>query len=442
MRALWTRTPPRSSKGISWSRLLGIPLAIACLTQGPSVALGEPAVVRSCVDAFEQTRLQAPDGAGGDQFGTSVATDGSTLLVGAWYKSEGNERPGAAYVFEREGSRWCQAGRLRGSLLGDGSWFGNAVAISGDTAVVGASETGYRPQAGEVTVVEGGEATWNRPAARRGAGAAHVFRKRNGSWEEEARLTVVDAPFEARFGSAVALEGDLLVVGAPGPLGSETVGAAYVFRRDAGSWQQVATLRPADLPEGAGFGEAVAVSDGTIAVGTSRARTVYLFHQQQSGWTEEARLTNPAPDIGKEFGSSLALRGDLLLVGAPWNDDIVELPQAAFLFRRAKGHWQLEARLSQPSADRNFNFGHSVDVQPDRAAIAAAWTLYLFRREGASWTVERTLTSQGTSFGTAFALREHLIVVGAPSWDRSEPSKDAVLLFALLPLSDKKETVP
>jgi hypothetical protein len=191
----------------------------------------------------------ASDAEDADFFGNAVAISGDTVVVGAWYENGAGSYRGAAYVFDRDAGgadAWGEVAKLTASDAEDIDFFGNAVAISGDTVVVGArSEDG----------------------AGSDCGAAYVFDRNAGgadSWGEVTKLTASDAGDDQLFGYAVTVGGDTVVVGA---LHS---GEAYVFDRDAGgadSWGEVAKLMSSDLEDGDFFGNAVAISSDTIVVG-------------------------------------------------------------------------------------------------------------------------------------------------------------------------------
>ena len=188
-----------------------------------------------------------------DKLGRSIAVDGDTLVIGAPEEdSDGGSGPddnsqsnaGAAYVYTRSGNgAWVQVAFLKTSVSRPLDQFGYSVAISGDTIVVGA------PAIGVTTL-----------------GRAHVFvRERDGSWSEQTVLQSDNTIRRDLFGQAVAIDGDTVIVGAPGedrggvdplpPTFTDNAGAAYVFFRDRNDdWSQRARLRPASLDEGDAFG--------------------------------------------------------------------------------------------------------------------------------------------------------------------------------------------
>jgi hypothetical protein len=218
-----------------------------------------------------------------DYFGISVAVDGETLAVGAWGESSAsagvggdpsdNSAPfcGAAYVFTHDGGSWSQQAYLKASNAELGDFFGSAVALSGDTLVVGAPE-----EAAEATGVDG-DGSGNAAA---GSGAAYVFTRDGGVWSQQAYLKASNTGASDGFGTAVAVAGDALVVGAPGEASSATgiggdgalddavgSGAAYLYTRTAGVWSQQAYLKASSADASDALGSCVALSGDTVATG-------------------------------------------------------------------------------------------------------------------------------------------------------------------------------
>ena len=171
-------------------------------------------------------------------------------MVGApYHDTAGKATAGAAYVFTRSGGFWTQGAKPIAADGVAGDWFGQAVALSGDTALVGAPNH-------DTTV---GAA----------AGAAYVFTRSGAAWTQEAEPIAADGIAKDSFGFKVALSGDTALVGAPGwdIAGAADVGAAYVFERSGGAWTQEARPTAADAADGDDFGFSVALSGGTALIG-------------------------------------------------------------------------------------------------------------------------------------------------------------------------------
>ena len=202
----------------------------------------------------EIKKLLASDAEDFDWFGGSVAVSGDTAVVGTLVPGGGGA--GAAYVFQRnEGGtdNWGELMKLTASDAQVNDKFGTRVAVSGDTAVVGA---------------------FGEDAGGSSAGAAYVFQRNEGgadNWGEVTKLTASDAQAEDWFGSSVTISGDTAVVGARyEDAGGTDAGAAYVFQRDQGgadNWGEVKKLTASDAQTFDWFGYSVAVSGDTAVVG-------------------------------------------------------------------------------------------------------------------------------------------------------------------------------
>merc|ERR1719271_89346 len=201
----------------------------------------------------ELAKLVASDAAEDDRFGDSVAVSGDLVVVGAYGNDDTGDRSGSAYVYRTTngGASWTQVAKLVASDAAAEDWFGESVTVSGDLVVVGADGN---DDAGSYS------------------GSAYVFRTTNdgASWTQVAKLVASDAAKDDYFGNSVAISGDLVVVGARGndDAGSAS-GSAYVFRTTNGgaSWTQSAKLVASDAAKSDFFGDSVAVSGDLVVVG-------------------------------------------------------------------------------------------------------------------------------------------------------------------------------
>ncbi len=256
-------------------------------------------------------RLIAADGAFDDRFGHAVALEGDRALVGAYAKNAPDNDTGAAYLFERQpDNTWQQVAQLVAPDGDELDWFGYAVALSGNRAVVGA---------------------WRDDDQGDASGAAYVFEQQpGGQWLMASKLLAADGDEGDNFGKSVALAGDAALVGAPRDQDAgQQSGAAYLFARRAdGQWQQQTKLTATDGDAGDEFGYAVALSGNRALVGArgddhaeADAGSAYLFEQQPDGtWRTSAKLTAPRAGDGDGFGVSVSVRDDALIIGADKDD--------------------------------------------------------------------------------------------------------------------------
>ena len=238
-----------------------------------------------------------------EYFGVSVATSGTTVVVGApgvVAAPAGNGlpatvgSPGRAYVFTKTAAGWTQVAELKGSDTVTNDNFGVSVATSGTTAVVGA------------------------PGHGGFAGRAYVFTDRAAGWKQAAELKGSDTVANDNFGLSVATSHTTVVVGAYDHASSG--GRAYVFTKQGGGWKQAADLKGSDTIVGDGFGISVAASGTTVVVGASAhansAGRAYVFTRTATGWKQAAELKGSDTVAADFFGYSVATSGTTVVVGA------------------------------------------------------------------------------------------------------------------------------
>ena len=396
----------------------------------------------------EQTKLTAgSDGEESGRFGESVAVDGDTVVVGAYQHDITDNQnitsgdAGAAYVFTKVDGVWSEPTKLTASVPAPGDYFGYSVAVDGNVAVVGAYQHDITDDQG----ITSGD-----------AGAAYVFTKVDGVWSEPGELTAsIPAPGDY-FGYSVAVDGDTVVVGARGD--EDKTGAAYVFTKVAGGWSQAAKLTASGGGAFDYFGHSVAVDGDTVVIGaqgnSGSPGAAYVFTKPTTGgvwadWDDSnkvdkaeltAKLIASDADDNDQFGYSVAVDGDTVVVGAPNND-------AAYVFILDSGGWSEAAKLAASDTEGSEEFGDSVairggtimigayaaDIDPEDDDGARSGAAYVFTKpDGAVWANDpnkdyRTEsgklilpTEEGTvekndEFGNSVALDGQSIVVGAPA---------------------------
>ncbi len=359
----------------------------------------------------QQAQLTATDGAGGDQFGSSVALSGDTALVGARFDDVGaNFDQGSAYIFTRSGTTWTQQAQLTATDGAASDNLGVSVALSGDTALLGAN--------------------FDNVGANTDQGSAWVFSRIGTKWiGPDLQLLASNGAANDNFGISVALSGDTALVGAyVDDVGANAnQGSAYVFTRSGSTWIQQAQLTATDGAAGDLFGISVALSGDTALVGANsddvgantNQGSAYVFTRSGSTWTQQAQLTATGGAGGDNFGVSVALSGDTALVGANSDDVGANTNQgSAYVFTRSGTTWTQQAQLTATGGAAGDNFGISVALSGDTALVGANFdtvganasqgSAYVFTRSGSTWTQQAQLTAIGgatnDNFGVAVAL--------------------------------------
>jgi hypothetical protein len=379
---------------------------------------------------YNTAKILAGDGAASSQFGRTMAVSGDTMVIGA---TGANTGAGAAYVFRFDGTSWVEEDTLTAATGVDYDSFGFSVGISGNTIVVGASG------------VDGGGTN---------SGAAYVFRYNGTNWVEEQKLTPSVAATSDEFGNSVGVSGDVIVVGTHyGDVVGDFSGAAYVYRYSEGTWEEEDVLTAAVTAAGDQFGEAVAISGDTILVGALRANSsigaAYVFRHDETGWTEEVTLTPLGGSAQDQFGANVAIEGDTALVAARYGTGRALSSGTAYIFRRSGTNWAQQDKLDASDGAANDLFGYSVALSGDLALIgtigdgdngANSGAAYAFWYDGATWSQQAKLNSpdgeENDWLGHGVGLSGLTAWVGAPGDDDDGDTAGAVYQFHLTPLPD------
>ncbi len=339
------------------------------------------------------------DGGTFESFGRSVAISGDTAMVGAQWDRDNGTKSGSAYVFRFDGTRWPQTQKLLASDGQSGDVFGRVIAIDGETALIGA--LGHLHGA-------------------LGTGAVYVvgFDPNMASWIEQQELHASDGAFQDHFGTSVSISGDVAVIGASqhddnGP----TSGSAYIFRFDPATslWVEEQKLLALDGAAGDFFGHSVAISGDVALIGANQldpvcggapagsAGAAYVFRFNGSTWTQEQKLlaSDCAPLI--DFGESVSISGNVALIGARFGrDDNGFQTGAAYVFRYDANAsvWVEEQKLLASDGQAFDQFGRSVAMDGD-TAVVGAWVsdsvgpshgaAYVFGFDGLTWVEQQTL---------------------------------------------------
>jgi len=227
---------------------------------------------------------------------------------------------------------------------------------------------------GDVAVVSA-----NKDDAAFESGAAYIFRVNAGKWEQEAKLTASDAAQQDFFGRSVAISSDAVLIGAyaDDDAGASS-GSAYVFRFDGLQWNQEAKLTASDASAGDRFGLAVALSNDVAVIGAAFDKdggfysgSVYVYRFDGATWVQEAKLTAANAKPNDLFGLSVAVSGDRVVVGAPLDDDRGNDAGAAYVYHFDGRNWNEEAKLVASDAARFDQFGFSVAISDDRVTVGA-----------------------------------------------------------------------
>ncbi|MBL8857097.1 MAG: hypothetical protein JNL28_01150 [Planctomycetes bacterium] len=420
---------------------------------------------------LEPVPLTAPPNSA--RLGPAVAVSGDTVVVGSYSEPSAcagvNCIPstvgtllssGAAYVFVRQGNGWALQAYLKASNPGQDDIFGSAIAISGDTLVIGAER-----EASAATGINGNQLDNSAPQA----GAAYVFVRVGGTWSQQAYLKASNTLTFTNFGRAVAISGDTIVIGAhmersnaTGVNGNQLdtsmlqSGAAYVFERTGSVWAQTAYLKASNTNAGDNFGDSVAVDADTIVVGArledsaatgvngngadnslTDSGAAYVFKRQGSVWSGPDYLKPSNPSDTSYFGDEVGISRDSIVIGSPFHPGAGGgFAGAAYVFVRSTGTWSEQGYLTPAISDGYDRFGHSVSITGDRVLVGTPFpggtasgidgipisgaarfsgAAYEFNRVGQSWVqmhyIKSTSNQTNGRFGSHVRTAEDTGVV-------------------------------
>jgi LPXTG-site transpeptidase (sortase) family protein len=377
--------------------------------------------------AVQQSVLTASNPQALDEFGWSVAISGNTAVIGVRNADpDSGDGPlsgaGMAYIFVRSGTSWIEEARLVAKDAEQGDTFGGSVAIDGNTVVIGAPGSDIEDNVS--------------------AGAAYVFVREGITWKQKTKLVASDPDDDDAFGVSVAIDGNTIAVGADSKDFTPLVdtGAVYIYILQDNAWDQKAKLIPTDANLGNFFGTSVALSGSRLVVGATEANPIdiygpgaaYVFSGRGNKWVQEARLSAEEGKSGDFFGTSVAISGSLIVVGAPFSDPKVgdvhaTNAGAAYVFKQKSDSWEQRAELIASDPVSFAEFGQSVAVEAGTISVGAegatqsgyteAGSVYLFALIAQEWTFQSKIMAdyikEGGNFGKSVALSNNEIVVGA-----------------------------
>ncbi|HYF35186.1 MAG TPA: hypothetical protein VD994_07870, partial [Prosthecobacter sp.] len=327
-----------------------------------------PLMIDPIISSLEQKLGPEVTGSGApeDHFGTSVALDGQTAVVGTpGDDTAAGEDAGSAFVFVRTGAIWTLQARLTASDAAMGKGFGGAVAVSSNTIVVGSVPVTGHPVG---------------QAPQMPMGSAYAFVRSGNAWTQQAILAPAEPSFS--FGTSVAVGGDTALVG------DSLIDRAHVFVRNATVWSIQTVLTPSDQLSGSAFGASVSISGETAFVGAPYASdglstasvgpmflngAAYAFVRTGTNWSEQQKL--PGGHSLDFFGGAVSVLGDRVLVGATGVDTPAGLDAgAAYIYGRSGTSWGLQGLLTPTDGIPNGSFGAAVSLGTDRALVGSPHT--------------------------------------------------------------------
>ncbi len=455
-------------------KTLPIPLTFGMnvITIGVTATAGNTKSYTIVADrASSYTYVKADTPTAGDNFGKAVAVQGTVLVVG----SPNESGSGAVYVYRRTGSTWAEEAHLHASNGSSGYGFGTSVAVDGNTIVVGSPG-----EPSDATGLNGDQTNIMAP----GSGAVYVFELAGTMWNQTAYVKASNTKSSAAFGQSVAIRGTLFSVGAAGEGSSSVgvngdqtdnsvagAGAVYVFTQAGGNWTQTSYIKASNTGLGNAFGSSLSMTSNLISVGSPMepssstgingnqsnkaapgAGAVYVFGFSGTTWAQQAYVKPSNTNTNQLFGTSVSLSGTSLVVGAPGEasnavgiggnqaDTSVAAAGAAYVFTATGTNWAQQAYVKPSNTDAGDHFGTSVAIEEDTMLVgspgessnakgvngtqtdnsaAGAGAVYIYARNNITWVqqayVKASNTDAGDGFGSWVSLGLSTFAAGSPN---------------------------
>ncbi|MCK5261624.1 MAG: FG-GAP repeat protein [Thermoplasmatales archaeon] len=308
---------------------------------------------------------------------------------------------------------WMQQEKLIPSDGTIGDEFSYSTCIDGDYAIIGAR------------FAEGN---------KDGSGAAYIFKRNGTTWYEEQKLVPSDGAGGDRFGVTVSIDNEYAVVGSfKNAVNGVRKGAVYVYKRYGTTWVEEQKLVASDGGAGDKFGSGIQIDEDYIVVGSHvhdynehDIGAAYVFKRNGSTWHEQQKLLASDGQEEDEFGGSVSLDGDYIVIGAAMDEKSGANHGASYVFKRDGTNWIEEQKLTASDGENNDLFGGSVSIDGDYIVIGAYMddksapnkgAAYVFKRDGTNWIEEQKLTASdgesGDDFGVRVSIDEKIIAIGA-----------------------------
>ena len=361
----------------------------------------------------QQQKLTANDGVANDEFGNSVAISGGTILVGS---SGDAALRGAIYVYVLGGNGWAQQQKLIATDGKSDDSFGWSIAISGKTAIVGSFLDEDDPNTD--------------------SGSAYIIRILDPFFGDEILVTPPTSDANDLFGISVSISGNTAIVGASGDNSAQ--GTAHIYVRNGCVWAEQQILNASDGVAGDTFGNSVSINGDTAIVGAkskaSGRGSAYVFVRNGTTWTPQQILNASDGAAGDNFGESISISGDTAIIGASGDDTA---RGSAYVYVRSGTTWTQQQKLLASDGVSNDKFGASVSINFESVIVGAngddgsRGSAYVFTRNGTTWSPQqKLLASDGVVndlFGKSVSISFDSAVVGASGDDSS---KGAAYVFA------------
>lgn len=360
-----------------------------------------------------EQKLVPADPQSSARFGTAVGVWGNRALISAKNQHAPNEQSGAVYAYEFDGTSWVQTQKITPNDVGPYDWFGSAMVMEANRALISST-----------SAVNGIQ-----------SGAVYYFEYVDGFWEEKQKFSSSDGMHDDRFGRSIDMDGDRAIFGAIFDDENENdSGSAYVFELINNQWVEVQRLNANDASENDRFGYSVSLSGNKALVGAIldddnglASGSAYVFKFDGTAWVQEQKLTATDGAADDRFGISSAINGHVILIGASFSDTSgLDASGSAYIFNFDGENWIEKQKLFSGVPSAEDNFGESVSLSQSRALVSAPGTsytvdplpgyVYVYDFNGVNWFLSHILTASdrddGDMYGSATSLFGNTALMG------------------------------
>jgi len=357
--------------------------------------------------------LLASDSSPHDDYGIIVALSVDTAVIGVPFDNTKSFNSGSAYIYTRSNGAWALQQQLLASDSAPGDQYGWSVALQGDTVLIGArfdDDKGFN------------------------SGSAYVYTRNAGVWTEQQKLTANDGAVNDQYGITISLAGDTVAIGAPfdDDNGFDS-GSAYVYSLNAGMWTLQQKLTTSDGAPGDQYGWSVALEGDSALIGARfdddkgfNSGSAYLYNLDAGAWVMKQKLIAADGAVNDQFGWSVALDDDTAVIGARFNDDTGINSGSAYVYTRSVGGWGLQQNLTASDGAPGNQYSWAVALDGDTVIIGAPFdndqdrlsgSCYVYTRNADVWSEKQKLTANievlGERYGMSVALEGNTMVVGS-----------------------------
>ncbi|PCJ46466.1 MAG: hypothetical protein COA99_02595 [Moraxellaceae bacterium] len=287
------------------------------------------------------------------QFGRFVSISEEYAIVSSLQQGAG--RMGVVYIFKHQNGIWDQQAELIKSDPATDDTFSGAVGISGDYAAVGSPALGASHE-----------------------GAVYIYQNTDSGWVSNVKISSISLIKSHKFGTTVGMFGDYLIIGDP-EHGRSREGAVYIYKREDETWNLQASLKGGAVTKGGDFGSAIAITDEYAVVGAKsendpdvkknkKVGAVYVYKREGKLWHHQAKLVSSDASMGDNFGSSVSIYGDYIVIGAERNESSTG---SAYLYKNIAGLWTEVFKFEAEDGEKQDSFGHAVSIYEEYLVAGA-----------------------------------------------------------------------